>query len=316
MINRRFISFTLFLSSCLLLLSSQVSAESQTFKWETVTYHGGSCITIRSITKFYRFEKTQKGKKITLKNTRVKVELEDGSQNCRMNGVLFILSHPIVQSKGRYLISKTDLLTLIDPILRPNYIKHAKPFKTVVIDAGHGGKDPGSRGRANHEKYYTLKIARALRDELQKKGYNVVMTRDTDVFITLANRVRIANKHPDAIFISIHFNSGQSRAHGIETFTVSPVNVPHLGRGYRSRDARAVPGNISGSASVALATAVHSRTLAYLNNAKYGNNFKIEDRGIKHARFNVLTGIKIPAILLEGGFISNRTEETKINSTV
>ncbi len=318
MFIHRFITIIYLCFFCIFLVGESTEAasgKSKGFKWEAVTYRGGSCITLRSVAQFYRFKKTQDDKKITLKNSHVKIELEDESQNCRMNGVLFILSHPIVQSKGRYLISKTDLLTLFDPILRPSYIKHASLFKTVVIDAGHGGKDPGSRGRIHHEKYYTLKVARALRDDLQKKGYNVVMTRDSDVFISLANRVRIANKHPDAIFISIHFNSGQSRAQGIETFTVSPVNVPHLGRGYRSRDARKVPGNISESASIALATAAHSRTLAYLNNAKYGNNFKILDRGIKHARFNVLTGIKIPAILLEGGFISNRAEERKINSS-
>jgi N-acetylmuramoyl-L-alanine amidase len=306
---------TLLLAVAQLSFSSHAyAAKKSSFKWESVTYNGGSFITVRSIKNFYRFEQTHQGKSLILKNTHVQMELEIDSQNCRINGVLFILSHPIVPHKGRYLLSYTDLLTLIDPILRPNYIKHATPFKTVVIDAGHGGKDPGSRGRAHHEKYYNLKIARLLRDKLQERGYNVVMTRDSDTFISLANRVRIANKYSDAIFISIHFNSGQSKAHGIETFTVSPISVPHLGRGYRARDARAVPGNISGSASVALATAEHSRTLTYLNNAKNGNNFHIADRGIKHARFNVLTGIKIPAILLEGGFLSNRKEEAKINT--
>jgi len=285
------------------------------FKWDTVTYRGSSCVTLRNIKTFYGFkEMVVKGKSVTLKNAKVEVFFALDSQNCRMNGVLFILSHPIVKHKGKYLLSRTDFDSLIDPIFRPSYIKRANAFNTVVIDAGHGGKDPGSRGSLSSEKVYTLKVARLLRDMLKKKGYKVVMTRDSDTFISLAGRVRIANKHPSAVFVSIHFNSGQSRAHGIETFTISPVGVPHLGRGYRPRDARAVPGNITGSASIALATAVHSRTLTYLNDKKNGNNFKIADRGIKHARFNVLTGIKIPAILLEGGFLSNRTEAGKVHS--
>jgi N-acetylmuramoyl-L-alanine amidase len=134
------------------------------------------------------------------------------------------------------------------------------------------------------------------------------MTRDSDTYISLSTRVRIANRYPNAIFICIHFNSGQPKAHGIETFTISPVGVPHLGRGHRARDEHMVPGNIMGSASVALATAAQSRALMYLR------RYNIADRGIKHARFNVLTGIKIPAILIEGGFLSNRTEATKIHS--
>ena len=312
----RHTTLILALTFCAIFCTAPNSKAENTFKWDTVTYNGGSCVTLKNIKSFYGFkEMTLKGKSITLKNAKVEVVFSLNSQNCRMNRVLFILSHPIVKHKGKYLLSRTDFDNLIDPILRPSYIKKAKVFNTVVIDAGHGGKDPGSRGTISHEKVYTLKVARLLRDMLKKKGYKVIMTRDSDVFISLAGRVRIANKYPSAVFVSIHFNSGQSRAHGIETFTISPVGVPHLGRGYRARDARAVPGNIMGSASVALATSVHSRTLEYLNNPKNGNNFKIADRGIKHARFNVLSGIRIPAILLEGGFLSNRKEAGKVHSS-
>ncbi|MCP5535151.1 MAG: N-acetylmuramoyl-L-alanine amidase [Akkermansiaceae bacterium] len=264
---------------------------------------------------FYYFTKIKYGSVITLENSKVKMEIQPGTQQCRMNGVLFILSHPVISYNGRYLLSRTDLVKLVDPVMRPTYIRNAHTFNTVVVDAGHGGKDPGSRGFYSDEKVYTLKMARLVRDMLQKRGYKVVMTRDSDVFISLANRVSIANKYPGAIFVSIHFNSGNSRANGIETFTISPVGVPHMGRGVRSRDYNMVPGNIMDSASIALATAVHSRTLLYLNNPQYGNNFKIEDRGIKRARFNVLTGIKIPAVLFEGGFLSNRAEAAKVHSS-
>ena len=284
------------------------------FKWEAISYQGSDFVTLESVKKFYFFKLTQKGKSIILENAKVRITLKTGSQQCRINNVLFILSHPVTARKGGSLIARTDLIHTIDPVMRPTYISRAKTFNTVVIDAGHGGKDPGSRGHFKNEKEYTLKTARFMRDMLQKKGYRVVMTRNSDVFISLANRVAIANKYPNAIFVSIHFNSGQSRANGIETFTISPVGVPHMGRGARARDAKSVPGNIMGSASVALATAVHSRTLLYLNDKRYGNNFKIADRGIKHARFNVLTGIKIPAILLEGGFLSNRSEAGKVNT--
>ena len=301
--------------TCCVLLSTGTRSLGQAFKWEAVKYKGSDYVTLRSVKAFYNFTKIKYGAVITMENSKVELEVRPGTQRCRMNRVLFILSHPVVASNGRYLLSRTDLVKLIDPVMRPTYIRNARPFSTVVIDAGHGGKDPGSRGFFSHEKVYTLKMARLVRDMLQRKGYKVVMTRDSDVFISLSNRVRIANKYPGAIFVSIHFNSGNSRANGIETFTISPVGVPHMGRGVRPRDYQMVPGNIMDSASIALATAVHSRTLLYLNNAKNGNNFKIEDRGIKRARFNVLTGIKIPAILLEGGFLSNRAEAAKVHTS-
>ena len=305
---------TLLVTLCVFICTYAPTTAQAAFKWEAISYNGSDYVTLDSVKKFYYFQLTKKGKSITLENKKVRITLKTGSQECRINNVLFILSHPITSRKGGSLIARTDLINTIDPVMRPTYISRAKNFNTVVIDAGHGGKDPGSRGHFKNEKEYTIKLARLIRDMLQKKGYRVVMTRNSDVFITLANRVKIANKYPSAIFISIHFNSGQSRANGVETFTISPIGVPHMGRGARARDARAVPGNIMGSASVALATAVHSRALLYLNDKRYGNNFKIADRGIKHARFNVLTGIKIPAILLEGGFLSNKTEAGKVNS--
>jgi len=300
---------------CILCITASPS-DAQAFKWDTVKHNGVNYVTLRNVKAFYGFDKIKFGGTVTLENKKVKLVFRSGSQQCRMNGVLFIMSHSIVPSKGRYLISRTDLVKLIDPVMRPAKIGNAKVFRTVVIDAGHGGHDSGSRGHFQNEKVYTLKVARLVRDILQKKGYRVVMTRDNDVFISLANRVRIANKFKgSAIFLSIHFNSGNARANGIETFTVSPVGVPHMGRGVRDRDFNMVPGNIMDSASIALATAAHSRSLLYLNNPK-GNNFKISDRGIKRARFNVLTGIQIPAILFEGGFLSNRTEAAKVNTLV
>ena len=87
-----------------------------------------------------------------------------------------------------------------------------------------------------------------------------------------------------------------------------------MGRGVRAGDFQTVPGNVMDSASIMLATAVHSRSLLYLSNDRSRNNFRMNDRGIKRARFDVLTGIKIPAILFEGGFLSNRVEARKVHT--
>lgn len=316
MVNQSRTAFILAIILCVISCSA-MRTYGQAFKWDAVKLNGNNYVSLRSVKAFYGFQKISFKGSIVLENKGVKLELRSGSQQCRMNGLLFILSHPIKPYNGKYLISRTDLVKLIDPVMRPSYIGNAKVFNTVIIDAGHGGSDSGAVGHLGLEKTYALKVARLVRDMLQKKGYRVVMTRDSDVFISLPNRVRIANKYKNmgAIFISIHFNSANARANGIETFTVSPVGVPHLGRGVRDRDFKMVPGNIMDSASIALATAVHGRSLLYLNNPK-GNNFRMADRGIKRARFNVLTGIQIPAVLFEGGFLSNRTEAAKIHSPV
>ena len=288
----------------------------QAFNLGAVKYKGKEHVSLNSVKNFYNFHKMSvRGKSILMESRGVRLQLTSGSRRCQMNGLLFILSSPIVFQNGKYLISRIDLLKLVEPVIRPAHILKAKVFNTVVLDPGHGGADSGAVGHLGAEKVYALKVARLVRDMLERRGYRVVMTRDRDIAITRKNRVSIANKYRNAVFISIHFNSARTNASGIETFTVSPVGVPHQGRGVRAGDFRQVPGNAMDSASIALATAVHGRSLLYLNNPQ-AHNFRIVDRGIKRARFDVLTGIAIPAILFEGGFLSNRTEAVKIHSPV
>ena len=103
------------------------------------------------------------------------------------------------------MVSNMDLHKIIDPVLRPTYIANRRSFNTVVIDPGHGGHDSGTRNRISREADINLSVGKKLRDRLKTMGYQVVMTRDTDNFIALQDRVRIANRHNNAIFISIHF---------------------------------------------------------------------------------------------------------------
>lgn len=124
------------------------------------------------------------------------------------------------------MVSNMDLHKIIDPVLRPTYIANRRSFNTVVIDPGHGGHDSGTRNRISREADINLSVGKKLRDRLKAMGYQVVMTRDTDNFIALQDRVRIANRHNNAIFISIHFNDGGSSARGVETFTLRPRALP------------------------------------------------------------------------------------------
>jgi N-acetylmuramoyl-L-alanine amidase len=147
---------------------------------------------------------------------------------------------------------------------------------TVVIDAGHGGFDRGGiPGQSVAEKSMTLDVALLLRKILRDAGYRVVMTRDSDVFVTLGDRVRIANSYSHAIFVCIHFNSAsRAGANGIETYYYS-------------------------NQSAALAASIHRQVVAGTTS---------ENRGIRRRGYFVLRRTTVPAVLVECGFLTNPTE--------
>lgn len=282
--------------------------------WEIKEYRNHKYVPLSQVKDFYNLSSmTKSGSYIILKNSDVELKFRAGGQEVLMNNVKFIFSHAVV-SLGSYHISIMDLKKVIDPVLRPFKIKAAKGFDTVIIDPGHGGKDPGAVNSLGTEANYNLKIAKLLQDNLRKRGFKVVMTRSTDVFLTLQERVKLANLYRDAIFISIHFNSvgsrARSQARGIETFTLSPVGVAHYGRGTKASDNIERMGNAQDSANIALATAVHWSSIQLLARAK----LQVPDRGIRRARYSVLTGVKHPAILFEGGFMSHPKEKYLINN--
>ena len=157
----------------------------------------------------------------------------------------------------------------------------AANFRTVIIDAGHGGRDKGGQWGLVYEKHLALDTSVRLEGHLRKMGYRTVMTRRSDYFITLPQRVAIANRHRGAIFVSVHYNyTWKQHVSGIETF-------------YHGSDSRR------------LAQFVQQSTL---------RRTRAVDRGAKFARYYVIRHSKIPAILFEGGFVSNRQERDKLKS--
>ena len=263
-------------------------------------------MTAKNIKNFYRFDALNISKgELNFQSPKVKMTIKNGSDNLYINTVLFRLSYKVTQKNGHYLFSRIDLAKLIDPVLRPSYIKTAKRFGTVIIDPGHGGTDPGSVNRYGKEKDFNLRLAKILMKDLEIKGFRVRMTRSSDVYPSLGQRVSFANRIPDAIFVSIHFNSFvNSTAKGIETYALSPRGSgTHNSRGVRNNF---LEGNRRDSENIALATAVHAAVM---------KKTQAEDRGIKRDRFTVLAGLSMPAVLLEGGFLSNPAEAKKIAST-
>lgn len=277
--------------------------------WEIAKIDGRDYVSVASLKRFYDFTKlTRSGNSIVLEKTKVEMNLKLGGNECLMNGVKFVFTYPVSAVGDEPYVSRMDLAKLIDPVLRPHFIKNAGDFHTVILDAGHGGDDPGATNSIGTEANYNLRVASQVKSQLVAQGFKVVMTRSDNHFLTLQQRVDFANAiRENAIFVCIHFNSGGPAARGIETFTLSPPGVSHYGRDAIAADNRARTGNEHDSANIALATSVHGSVLRRLQN----NTF---DRGIKHARFSVLSGVRHPAILLEGGFMSHSYEARLIEN--
>lgn len=156
----------------------------------------------------------------------------------------------------------------------------------ILLDPGHGGFDVGARRSRVNEKTLTLKTALLVRKYLQEKGYHVLMTRMRDVFIPLKDRVSIANRTRCHLLVSIHYNAAKnSAANGIEVFY------------YKGGDKRRA------SSSKKLAQHVLHGALEKTD---------AENRKVKDARFYVTRESQMPAILVEGGFITHEKERTKL----
>ncbi|MFK7911275.1 MAG: N-acetylmuramoyl-L-alanine amidase [Akkermansiaceae bacterium] len=264
-------------------------------EWNPVEINGKAYIQLSEVKNFYQFDRLSiDGKKITLERGKLTIKLTSGEQTMLMNGLKFFLSEPVRMHGQVPHLSQLDLKTLISPLLKPDFQK-MPPMKTIIIDPGHGGMD---KGAAKLESAHTLALALELHRQLQKKGYKVVLTRELDVFVPLGDRIKMANTTSDAIFISLHYNSSANRnVSGFESYILS------------ARQPRATH-----TASLTLATDLHSRCLRYLNDNRLGAGFNITDRGIRRARFNLLSGCKHPTVIIEAGFLTNKAEAAKIST--
>lgn len=264
-------------------------------------------VTMESIQRFYRFSTLKReGSTVWMRSPTIILKAQIGSQDLIINNIKFVLSYAVTEARGKALISRLDLCKLLDPVLMPSHITSSELFDTVVIDAGHGGHDSGAKGVYGYEKDFTLQMAAALRDACQKRGFKTVLTRSTDEFISLSGRVAIANATPRSIFVSLHFNSSNASANGIETWALTPAGSSSTFMGSRGWDNAQFKGNTRDSENIALATAIHGMVIHSVNTAN--SPIHLQDRGIKRARWSVLTGCTRPGVLFEGGFVTNSQE--------
>jgi N-acetylmuramoyl-L-alanine amidase len=273
--------------------------------WTLVKYAGRDHVTLQNVSDFYGLGAvTRVSNRLTLGQPNRSLRGTVGSDELYINNLKFILSYPIAEHNGEPIVSRMDLTKVIEPVLRPSRIKDAEQVTTVVLDPGHGGHDNGASSFWGMEKNCALDVALRAKSLLEQRGLKVYLTRTSDVFIPLEDRVRFANQFPNALFIAIHFNAGGSNASGIETFTLAPRGVPSMAAdGPRLSDLQPCPGNVRDAENMALATAMHASLIC---------NAQLYDRGIKRARFVVIRDITVPGVLIEGGFLSNTNDARKI----
>lgn len=209
--------------------------------------------------------------------------------------------------------------------LRTSFLSARAPMlsmkRTIVIDAGHGGHDPGARGVQGFEKDVNLAAALALKDRLERSGrYKVVLTRDSDVYIALADRVRIAQRAGADLFISLHSDSGPDPdVRGASVYTLSDKASLRATK-FVSRDDWYMKASLAGDRGVRdilfdltqRATRNRSAAFAEILVDHIQDRTELLRRTHRDAGFMVLLAPEVPAVLLEMGFVSNPEDEAML----
>ncbi len=249
-----------------------------------------------------------KKKRLRLENGSTKIELEVNDREILWNGLRVFLSESIAPYQDSLYLSLDDVRATVEPLMRPLAQGPRTRPHLIAIDAGHGGNDSGTRNERLHllEKTFTLDVARRLKIALEKLGYRTLLTRKSDRYVSLEKRPAAANRARADLFISIHFNSLEKNeaVRGIETYSFTPAGLHStVAESHRAADEKAQPGNRTDHRNILLGTAIQRRLVDDLNAV---------DRGVKRERFVVLRTIQCPAVLVEGGFLSNSAEARKL----
>jgi N-acetylmuramoyl-L-alanine amidase len=244
----------------------------------------------------------------TVPTTNGTLFLRIGSQNASWDGLDYLLGFSPQIIAGHPFVHALDVRKNFDPFLSPSP-PMMKSNLVIVLDPGHGGTDVGAQSVFNghYEKEYTLDLARRLQPLIATNNWTVLLTRSNDYNVPLSNRVSFAEQHKADLFLSLHFNSAapDHEQAGLETYCLTPAGMPsNLTRGFRDNPALAFPNNNYDFQNLQYAAFLHRAVL------KINGHL---DRGIRRARFlGVLQGQNRPAILIEGGFLSNPTEARRI----
>lgn len=248
-------------------------------------------------------------KQLVLTGSNRRFVLEADTREAEFDGVRVFLGAPAEVRQGELAVSKIDYLKLLTPVARPGQGAGKPPgLRTIVLDPGHGGRDTGKVNARLRvlEKEMTLDTARRLKVLLEAQGYRVVLTRDDDRYVELADRPAVADRVDADLFVSLHFNAVEAdveRVTGVEVYTMTPQHQLSANRQPDEQVPVFNPGNFNDHWNAVLGFTIHRDMLAAL---------KVPDRGLKRSRFAVLRLARCPAVLIEAGFLSNDAEAARV----
>jgi len=174
----------------------------------------------------------------------------------------------------------------------------------IIIDPGHGGNDEGATGYDLKEKDLALDVAMRLEGQLQKSGHTTVLTRRTDVYVPLPDRVNIANQYDHSLFVSIHFNQSRGTpASGVETYYAYQKLSPDFM--WTGMNLLITPSTLQLSQGKDLAGAIQN---------SIAGSVPVINRGVKAATLFVISNVRNPAVLVEGGFVSNSFDAQQLKN--
>ena len=226
------------------------------------------------------------------------------------DGLEVRLGFPPQQIGDQIFLNALDIKKVLEPLARGTP-PTAGSNRVIVLDPGHGGSNLGTRSATDgrYEKDYTLDWARRLAPLLAQSGWQVLLTRTNDVELSLLDRTAFAEAHQADLFLSLHFNSsgGNSEPAGVETYCLTPTGMPSsVTRGYNDDMREVFPNNAFDAANLQYAVRLHRAMLSVSGTA---------DRGVRRARYQtILCGQNRPAVLIEGGYLSNPGEAKRIAS--
>jgi N-acetylmuramoyl-L-alanine amidase len=245
----------------------------------------------------------------------VRFVFEGNQKDFYLDGLRIFLGVPALKHKDSLWISQLDVVKIVAPLIRPAAHREFLPAtdpKLIVIDAGHGGIDPGTQNEKLklNEKTFTLDVSLRLAKLLEARGWRVALVREKDVEISrdkkadLLLRNEFANKKKADLYLSIHFNSAGPSVSGIETYSLAPQFMLSAGDETGDEMTKAFyPGNKQDYANMLLGEQMHRAMITGL---------KTPDRGLKHARKAVLRMLDCPGVLVECAYLSNDAEARRV----
>jgi N-acetylmuramoyl-L-alanine amidase len=288
--------------------------------WSFIRLRGADYVSLREVAGHYglKLSWTKPAVVQTMSDARgVRLNFESNQRDFFFDGARIFLGAPVLFEKDTLWVSKLDLIKIVAPLIRPSdhaaYLPAATP-KLIVIDAGHGGIDPGTENKklGVNEKTFTLDVALRLKKLLEFQGWRVLLTRSDDRELSkskiadLQMRVDLANKQNADLFLSIHFNAADEPVSGVEVYSLAAQFM--LSSGSEKKDDltnQVFPNNRFDYANLLLGDELHRSMLATL---------KSPDRGYKRARFAVLRPVDCPAALVECAYLSNTAEARRVST--